>query len=356
MSSSWVIPSQFKKIVLERQPIVDVRAPIEFDDGCIPGSVNLPIMNNEERAQVGTTFKKQGRDAAIALGQSLVSGELREQRIQAWNEFIALNPNAIITCFRGGLRSKIAQEWLAVPRPRIEGGYKAFRNFLLQEVIRIANFAPLLVVSGATGCGKTQLLQAISSHREVLDLEKIANHRGSAFGAFSSPQPGQTNFENILISELIHHEEKLRPQVPLLLEDESLLIGSRAIPKVFFQSMRASPIVLIEESMNVRVENTFIEYVVKSEEQKTLVFQKFIAAVARISKKLGGARAQELIKDITECEQTFAKTGALDGNRLWIEKIFRWYYDPMYLGSIEQRAPKILFRGIRQEVLEYLKG
>ncbi len=361
--------THFKQIILDQIPIIDVRAPIEFLEGAIPGSVNLPVMNNEERAQVGTIYKRQGQAAAIALGQQLVSGEIKEQRIKAWQNYILQKPEAVITCFRGGLRSKISQEWIfqaGISRPRIEGGYKAFRNFLIEETLRFSerdsgpngaspDTHDLLVVSGATGSGKTALLRELAAKLPILDLEKMANHRGSAFGGFASPQPNQTNFENELACALIRLDHQIRNEKKfVLVEDESRLVGTRAIPPSFFELMRNSPLVLIEETLEVRTENTYREYVLRADSNKTLLFESFKNATKRISKKLGGLRAQELLKNMDESIQEYEKSGSLESNKIWIKKLLEWYYDPMYLGSLERRNPKIIFKGTREEVQHHL--
>ncbi|HBM45267.1 MAG TPA: tRNA 2-selenouridine(34) synthase MnmH, partial [Halomonas sp.] len=116
------------KVIASNTPLIDVRAPVEFAQGSLPGAVNLPLMVDEERHQVGIAYKQQGQQAAIALGERLVSGEIKQARVAAWQAYLAQHPDASIYCFRGGLRSQIAQQWLVdagLHRPRIEGGWKA---------------------------------------------------------------------------------------------------------------------------------------------------------------------------------------------------------------------------------------
>lgn len=358
MTKQLLTTSDFKKIILEKTPIIDVRAPIEFLEGSLTGSMNLPIMNNEERTQVGTAYKKHGSDVAIELGNKLVNEIIRQQRIQKWCEYITENPNAVVTCFRGGLRSKIAQEWISVAgiaRPRIEGGYKSFRNYLIEETSRLSKVNHLLVVGGATGSGKTALLREIQNQKTILDLEKTANHRGSAFGAFASPQPNQTNFENQLAYDLIGIESRLlHAEQSILVEDESRLVGTCAIPSSYFALLRSSPLVIIEESLEIRTENTYQEYVLGTGFQHDLMFEKFKDATKRISNRLGGLRAQEILKNIEDSAQEFLDSGSLERNKIWIQKLLAWYYDPMYLDSMEKRDPKVIFRGTREELKKYL--
>jgi tRNA 2-selenouridine synthase len=221
--------------------------------------------------------------------------------------------------------------------------------------MRLSGALNLLVVSGATGVGKTEFLHEISSLKPTLDLEKNANHRGSAFGGFGTPQPSQTNFENQMASDLIRVENQLKNKADFVfVEDESRLIGARAIPECFFKLMRSSPTIFIEEPIEIRIENTFREYILNSNTPKDVLFQNFTNSIQRISKKLGGARAQEILQNITESEAEYNRTGALEFNKIWIRKILEWYYDPMYFGSINQRAPKILHRGTRKEILSQL--
>jgi tRNA 2-selenouridine synthase len=344
----------FRQLFTENHTFIDVRAPIEFTAGHIPGSINLPILFDEERAAVGAAYKQQGQDAAIKLGHSLVSGRIKEARLGAWLDYLRKNPKCLITCFRGGLRSKIAQGWCAeagVPRARIEGGYKALRQFLLDEIEIFSAKARLLVVSGATGAGKTLLLRDRRVLSPKLDLELYANHRGSAFGGFGS-QPSQIDFENTLARAML----LLNTGAPVLVEDESRLIGRCVQPDSLFSLLRRSPAVIIDEPLSIRVENTFQEYIVQSalKNGDLGVFDSFMISTKNISRKLGGARAQEVLQDISFAKQVFIEKGDLQVNRLWIEKLLKWYYDPMYLGSLESRKPKILFSGTRLEVINFL--
>ncbi|MEN8255915.1 MAG: tRNA 2-selenouridine(34) synthase MnmH, partial [Verrucomicrobiota bacterium] len=189
----------FKRIVLDDIPLIDVRAPIEFESGAFPTAVNLPLMNNEERHLVGIRYKEKGNAAAVKLGHELVGGEVKQERIAAWAEQIKHRPDTMLYCFRGGQRSKISQQWIAEETgtviPRLEGGYKAFRNYLLEQ-LDPANQNPVpVILGGRTGTGKTILLQQLEN---AVDLEAIANHRGSSFGRFTTPQPCPIDFENSL--------------------------------------------------------------------------------------------------------------------------------------------------------------
>jgi tRNA 2-selenouridine synthase len=353
--------SELAPFFLNSVPMIDVRAPVEFNLGGLPGAVNLPIMNDDERAQVGTAYKKAGRETAMSLGHKLVSGEIQEARIQGWLNFIEANPNAILYCFRGGLRSQITQRWLAErgqDRPLIEGGFKAAREFLRLQTDTFSRERKFLLLSGSTGSAKTHLIHKISKFYPTVDLEALARHRGSAFGAWDQPQPPQVEFENTLAVSLM----KLAPDPrPWIFEDESRMIGRSVLPEDFFLRMRASDVILVDETFEQRIENIYQDYVVQTclssddECEARTLFAKYRAAAQAISRKLGGLRTQEVLEDLRRSEEDFLAGRGLQANRSWIAKLLQYYYDPLYLGSLEKRQPKILFRGGSAEILDILK-
>ena len=237
-------------------PIIDTRAPIEFEKGSFPNAVNMPLMFDEERKEVGTCYKNHGKDKALELGHKLVSGEKKKERVKMWVDFAKKHPNGAIFCFRGGLRSQIAQKWIyensQISFPKIVGGYKKLRNFLIENIENSTLRKKFIVIGGQTGCGKTILINEID---KSIDLEGIANHRGSAFGNMTSPQPTQINFENKLSIELIKSSESI------VLEDEGANIGSVQIPKNFFNKMSFSPLVLLEAAIEERIKISLEDYV-----------------------------------------------------------------------------------------------
>jgi tRNA 2-selenouridine synthase len=357
--------TSFAEIFLKDTPIIDVRAPVEFAQGSLPGAVNLPIMNNDERAAVGTTYKQTGREQAMALGHELVSGEVREERLQKWADHIKQHPEAVIYCFRGGLRSQITQRWLAergVHRPLIMGGYKAVRHFLREQIDTFSQQNNLLILSGPTGSAKTHLLKQSQNSYPNLDLEGLARHRGSAFGSYAVAQPSQIDFENAIAVKLL----KVAPHLAsgkILIEDESRLIGRCAVPESLFFKMRESELIYLEESFEQRVENIFQDYVQQtaigegSLEKGCSQFADYKNAISQISRKLGGARAQELLQDLSNSENDFLKDSkTLESNKIWISKLLTYYYDPIYANSLAKRSPKILMRGNAAAVLEYLQA
>ncbi len=357
--------ADFRKIILEQIPIVDVRAPIEFLQGAIPGSVNLPILNDEERKEIGTIYKQQGSEAAVRRGHELVSGNVKAERVSAWKSFLETNPQAVIACFRGGMRSQISQQWLreaGCDRPRITGGYKAFRQFLIQEMERISR-SPMRVISGATGSGKTLAIKALQGQKPTIDLEKLAHHRGSAFGGYRSPQPMQIDFENRLAAQLLHLESQFQGGAPfsIITEDESRMIGRCVVPEAYFESLRVSDVIFIEETLESRVSVTLEDYVTtpfaaNSEAETLETFAGFERSLRQISAKLGGLRFKELLADLEYSRSAYLSSRDLSSNRLWIQKLLEWYYDPLYFRSLNKRDPKIVFRGSRAQVIDFLKS
>jgi tRNA 2-selenouridine synthase len=353
----------FKSQLLQNTPIIDVRAPVEFKAGSIPGSINLPILDDDERHQVGLCYKNQGQDAAVVLGHKLVSGQNLERKVSSWKSEVAKNPSAIVTCFRGGLRSQSAQKFLAevgIEISRLEHGYKSARQFFIDNLQSYAAATPMVILSGTTGSGKTHILNNVASFYPSIDLEGLAHHRGSAFGAWSIPQPAQVDFENRLSVKTMQIAGTSK--TPLLLEDESRLIGSCHIPEYFFLRMRASSVILVEESLQTRIDNIFEDYITTLIDEKTSdetalqLFSKYKTSILKIQKKLGGMRATEILGDMQICEAEFLESKQTSKNKVWIEKLLTWYYDAMYLSSLQLRAPAIEFKGTAAEIKAYLQS
>ncbi len=360
--------THFEKLLLAKTAFIDVRAPIEFYQGALPNSTNLPILNDEERAKVGTEYKLNGPEAANVLGHLLVSGKERDQRIQDWENFIRSNPTCILYCFRGGKRSQITQAWLqerGVHLARLDGGYKNVRQFLLERLNHFSETQNILPLAGPTGSGKTILIGELKDLYPTIDLEDLARHRGSAFGAKTMPQPTQIDFENHLAVEMMKIEKSLnldvlRPNILPLVEDESRMIGRCVLPNIFFEKINSSPVILIDEDIEVRVQNIFQDYILDSpinsghEENALVVFEKYRKSLLAISKKLGGLRTQEVLGLLNLSEAQFRLNGELESNRAWIETLLVYYYDPLYLSSLDRRKVGVIFRGTRSECYSYL--
>ena len=364
MTASQFWPkAQIAELLLGKVPIVDVRAPIEFAEGALPGSTNLPILDNEQRAQVGTCYKQSGREAALKLGYELVSGDNKLKKIEAWSQVFRHHSSAVITCFRGGLRSQIAQTWLGeigIHKQRLEGGYKFGRNFLSEIIQTQSGKISLMVVSGATGAGKSLLLQEVSKTSQVIDLEGMAKHRGSAFGGFVHPQSTQIDFENQLGLRLLELQQTSANKI--FIEDESRMIGKCAQPELLFNNLRSSPLVVIDEPIECRIETTFNEYILGSPVGKGIsqdglaIFASFQKSLFSISKRLGGLRYSEVKGDLLNSEKHYQDEFNLASNRIWIEKLLTYYYDPLYQKSLDKKSNSIIFKGNRQEVFNFLKN
>ena len=356
---------EFKKYLVQKISVLDVRAPIEFSAGSIPGSINSPLLNDSERHLIGLCYQEKGQQAAIDLGYKIVSGENLKKKMLAWTTILEKNPNMYITCFRGGLRSQSVQKFLSdqgIHVLRLKEGYKSARNLFLEHLNTDALKRSVVILSGTTGSGKTHLLNDVADFYPAIDLEGLAHHRGSAFGAWDQPQPSQADFENRLSLQTMQMSQQPFSK-PLLLEDESRMIGACHIPEPFFLKMREASIILVQESIQNRVEHIFFDYITsKISPKKTLfsqaqiIFSQYRKSVEKIQKKLGGVRASELINDLNICEKAYLDSQTLDKNKIWIEKLLVWYYDPLYRGSLEKRNPSIQFQGTKVEIKAYLQS
>ncbi|SFV55355.1 Selenophosphate-dependent tRNA 2-selenouridine synthase [hydrothermal vent metagenome] len=352
----------FKSIILNDTPLIDVRAPIEFVKGSFPNATNLPLMSNDERHQVGICYKKYGNSEATKLGHTLVSGEIRESRIADWCEFVESNPNAMLYCFRGGERSQISQRWLAqkgIDIVRLRGGYKAFRQYLIETLESSSKSINPIVLGGRTGSGKTILLQEVEN---MIDLEALANHRGSSFGRYTTPQPSQIDFENSLAYAMVKQIESNHKHI--IFEDEGRNIGQSYLPKVFVDTLSKAPLIILERDIQERIDITLDEYVASAQQNYinngiddpiSSWSSDILDSMRRIERRLGGLRYQKLIHIFTNAIELQRRDGVLDGHREWIEYLLVEYYDPMYDYQISKRENQILFRGNSEEVLSYIK-
>ncbi len=350
----------FRSLLLNNTPLMDVRAPVEYARGAFPCAANLPLLEDVERQRIGTCYKQEGQDAAIALGHRLVQGEIRQARIERWQAWLAAHPDAWLYCFRGGLRSAIVQQWLAeagTPCPRVPGGYKAMRQFLVETIEQASHTRPLLVIAGATGCAKTHLLRRLP---EGVDLEGHARHRGSAFGALLDGQPSQIDFENALAIDLLRQEH--RPGGRLVLEDESHAIGSLSVPFVLYTAMKAAPIALIEEPLDVRADTILNDYIRSNladferadpERAFSQFAQYLLGSLDRITRRLGGERHVELRRLMEEALATQERTGDTEAHRCWITRLLQEYYDPMYRHQLAKRLDRVVFRGNGRQFLAW---
>lgn len=359
--------SEFKEIVINNIPLIDVRAPIEYEKGSFFNSTNIPILNNEERHLVGICYKEKGNDEATKLGYSLVSGKTKEDRLNSWIRFINANENAMLYCFRGGSRSRIAQEWIGETLNkdilRLNGGYKAFRNYLIENLsLESQNYTPI-ILTGYTGSGKTKILKKLNNS---IDLEGIANHRGSSFGSHVSPQPTQINFENNLAYNLIKKQNKGFKY--LIFEDEGKNIGKNFIPQDFFNFFHNGKKILVSSTIDERIENTLNEYVIDAQKEYltyygvedglTEWFNYIYSSMDRLKKKIGGDRFKKVLDELNFAYKIQLTSGKIEFHKYWIELFLKEYYDPMYNYTLEKDKNNntIIFQGNSSTVIEYIKS
>jgi tRNA 2-selenouridine synthase len=298
-------------------PVFDARTPGEYAKGQIPGAHNLPLFSDEERHQIGILYKAQGREAAVLRGLEMVGPRLTDYiaRVKEATD----SREILIHCWRGGMRSSSLAWLLDTAGYRVgllQGGYKAYRR-LVQATL--AAPWPLLILSGMTGSGKTELLQILRRRGEqVLDLEGLASHRGSAFGAIDGlPQPTTEQFENDISAQL----QTLVASKPIWVEDESRRIGRAVINEAFYQQMRNATVIKIDVPRERRVERLCIDY-------GTEAPGKLAEAVTNISKRLGGEKTSTTLQAIANGDIVSAAHAILD------------YYDQTYLFGLTQRDPQ----------------
>lgn len=343
-------PDCLRAILSSGVPLIDVRAPAEFARGAFPGAINLPLLDDEQRAAVGKCYRREGQPAAVALGERLVSGAIRERRLAAWCNAAVGHPDSRFYCWRGGLRSQTVQRWLGeagVSVALIDGGFKALRATCLAVIEEFAEASRLLVLGGRTGSGKTELLNSLP---RSLDLEGFANHRGSAFGARPTPQPTPIDFENALATGLLRHD----PASSLLVEDESRTIGRLAVPESLHAAMQRAPLIILEVETAERSAHIWREYVdapLVAGGDPAVLAGGYLASSDRIKRRLGGLRHAEVRRLM---DAAFATDNDQHAHQRWIEALLSGYYDPMYDYQLAKKQARILFRGDRDAVRDYL--
>ena len=305
-----------------------------------------------------------GQEKAIDLGHELVNGKVKDTRVEDWAEFTQQYPHGVLYCFRGGMRSKISQQWIfektGVVYPRVKGGYKALRRFLIDELDTSAKQIQPVILGGRTGGGKTLLLNRIT-HK--IDLEDIYKHRGSAFGRHVTPQPSQIDIENSLSINLLKHRNNNITK--LVLEDEAPAIGSRRLPDSLVDTMKQSPLVILEAGIDDRVDIIYDEYIIGAlAEHQELLGQSegfdtwannLLEALDKIQRRLGNQHHTK-IKSIMEFAiDRHRNADELSHHKEWIQSLLVGYYDPMYDYQLEKKAERIIFRGENESVLEHLK-
>lgn len=349
-------------LFLNDRPMMDVRAPIEFDKGAFPEASNVPILDDLQRQEIGTKYKDAGQDEAIKLGLELATPEIREQRLAQWKSFVQANPQGYLYCFRGGLRSRTTQTWLkeqGVDYPLIKGGYKAMRQFLLQQLEQTIRHTDFVILSGLTGSGKTEVLLKTPHH---VDLEGLANHRGSAFGRDAMDyQPTQINWENALSIACLKHRHQ-HPHKNLLLEDEGKLIGRILIPAEFYKKMEQSPRIFLQCDLEQRVLNIRRDYIASNwpsyqkahGDRAQALFSEFVLGnLKRIKNRLGGERHKIIEQEFSQALAVLFERGSSEGFDEGIRLLLVDYYDPMYQYQLQKKPVDVIFKGDEDAILEW---
>ena len=354
----------YKSLLLADTPLIDLRAPIEFAQGAFPCSQNMPLMSDEERHLVGTCYKEKGQDAAIKLGHQLVEHDIA-MRVEQWATFKKNIPSAWLYCFRGGLRSRLAVQFLkdvGVDIDLIPGGYKALRRYLIDQLENNAK-QQNIVLAGYTGCGKTQLIQSLDNG---LDIEGRANHRGSSFGKKVQPQPSQITYENQISIDLLRINKRAqnRSENLFIMEDESQSIGRVSVPSPLFQSLKTSAITVIEDPLELRLSRLQFEYcdVMKEqyynalgEQDGWIAYENYLHhGLSGIRKRLGLERYNSLKEVLNNALKDQVNTGSTDAHLNWIVPILKEYYDPMYEYQLKKKSDRIVFTGNYSDVNAWL--
>jgi tRNA 2-selenouridine synthase len=330
--------------------LIDVRSPGEYEIGSIPGFSNHPVLNNTERHEVGLCYKQSGQSKAIELGLSLFS-PVKQSRVDAWIQQArnSSSQQAWVLCWRGGLRSRLSTEFIRetqVEAFQIRGGYKALRQQLLATFERLP---PVNVLTGLTGSGKTELLQELS---HAIDLEKLAHHRGSAFGGQAEPQPAQASFENQLALEI------LKFQKGFVVEDESIQIGRIGLPPLLKKTMNASPACLLESPLEERALRIFEGYVadpIRRGISPAALEASLQGNLLRVQRRLGGMMYSIISQEL---KNAFAQADSprAEDHLGWISKLLTHYYDKMYEHALERSDRKISYRGDRNGCKQWLQN
>lgn len=313
-------------------PVIDVRSPGEFAHAHIPGAVNIPLFDNNERAAVGTRYKQAGKDHAVLMGLEFVGPKLAEFVRQSRKLSSSSGGQLLVHCWRGGMRSG-SFAWLlqtaGLTPTTLTGGYKAYRNVVLSTLAEPRN---LVILGGKTGSGKTDILHQLAAQGEqIIDLEGLAHHKGSSYGAIGQlPQPSSEQFENLIFRELQRLDRGDRsagagpPAKRIWLEDESRNVGSCFIPMPLWQQMRAAPVAFVDVPKAVRVERLVREYT-------GIDHGLLIEATERIRRRLGGKTTKDALDALANHDYATVADLTLD------------YYDKAYLHGLSQRNQATVF-------------
>lgn len=295
-------------------PVIDVRSEGEFETGHIQSAINIPLLNNDERVEVGTDYKQKGQAEAIRTGFRLVGPRLVDIIDHA--KSIAKNNELIVHCWRGGMRSGNFCQFVnmaGIKTHQVKGGYKSYRQLALESFKTPFEF---VVVGGSTGSGKTEILHAlVEAGEQVIDLEGLAQHRGSVFGGLMQPpQPTTEQFQNNLFETIL----ALDPKKRIWIEDESVAVGKIFLPADFWKTMGGSPVIEIQVDKEIRIQRLVHEYGSADK-------QLFLEAMTGITKRLGGQHFKA------------AKEKLFENDMPAVMDILLTYYDKAYRNGLDKR-------------------
>ncbi len=356
---STLSAQNIRQLLANETPIIDVRALIEFNQGAMPNAINLPLMNNEERAAVGTCYKQHGSQKAVELGHQLVKGEIKAYRVAAWREACERFPSGFICCARGGMRSHIVQKWLAeigIDYPLIEGGYKALRQATIEMTNELVQ-RPIILIGGCTGNGKTTLVRSLP---EGIDLEGFAHHRGSSFGRTIEAQFAQATFENYLAVDML---KKSPYHSRWVLEDEGRAIGANGLPESLRIQMATAHLVVVDDPFERRMARLKEEYFDRmthdfieayGEEKGWQEYSDYLHhGLYAIRRRLGAQRAAELTQLLDNALAAQKISANTEVHFSWLSPLLKEYYDPMYRYQLSKKQDKIIYTGSYEEVEQW---
>lgn len=300
--------------------LIDVRSPSEYQESTIPGSMNIPLFDDEERAEVGTIYRKIGADKAKERGLEIVSAKLP----QFMKAFATIQKKKVVFCWRGGMRSKTVAtllDLMNIPVARLQGGYRSYRKWVVETLDHIELPAELFVLNGYTGTGKTIILQKLQEKEyPIIDLERLANHRGSVFGQIGLQEPNnQKTFEALLLQDLLRIQE----EPYFLIEAESKRIGKILLPNFIIDKKEKSKQIFIQMPIEQRVQHILKDYCPIQHHAECMdSFQK-------IKKRIHTPIATQIEKDLQT--GNFTSVAYL---------LLKYYYDPLYEYTAKQYPKK----------------
>lgn len=294
---------------------IDVRSPSEFSTGHIPNAINIPIFSDEERVKVGTLYKQVGVEEAKELGLTIASGKLPEIVRQVRSLYKA-GHSIVLYCWRGGMRSKSLVTILTLMGlqvSQLSGGYKGYRRYVLDSLLTFKVIPKMIVLSGSTGVGKTSLLKLLHAKNiPVIDLEKLANHRGSVFGQIGL---GQATTAHSFDAAILTALKELTEAPYIVVECESKRIGNVYLPECLYQGMKEGIKILVHADIETRISRLIDEYTDLDEENSNAI----ILSIKALTKKFGAKKINSLVSDFTK--------GQL---RSVVHTLLVDYYDPLY--------------------------